>query len=348
MFKKKTNNIDIILNNCLDRILTGGESVEQCLADYPEYYDELKSLLDISISTRKAMISIDARPDFKARLQYELNSRMNYKNNAPKRFSFGWQLRWAPIALSFCIVLLLSGGGTVAAASNSMPSDPLYNVKLASEQVQVFFTFDNDAKAELYTEFVAVRVDEIVSMASTNDVTAIDRSSSVMQDQLSMIYTLSNTKYSSILTTGMNSLTEDATLGAATTVTVLETVCIDAQGTRTPDKQVTITQTKTGGIENPNEVTVTRTITVGVGSIATAAIDVTSNTTTATVTGQPEKTPPVYIIDPDNQELIDTLYNNLMTLYAATANNSGEVLQSLLEAIAILEESYNIATGNVN
>ncbi len=347
MFKKKANNIEMILDICLDRILIGGESVEQCLSDYPEYRDELKSLLDISIKTHKAMISIDARPDFKARLRYELTSRMNY-NNAPKRSPFGWQMRWAPIALSFCIVLLISGGGTVAAASSSMPADPLYNVKLASEQVQVFFTFDNDAKAELYTEFVAERVDEIVSMADANNVEAMARSSGIMQNQLAMIYTLSNTKSSGGSSTIKSIDTESAFLVPSSTVTVVETIWIGVESTRTPDKQVTSTQTQTAGLTNPNAVTVTKTVTAGSGGIVTAAIDVTSTTASNTVSGQPGMIPPVYIIDDNNQELIDTLYNNLMTLYSATANNSGEVLQSLLDAIAILEESYNIAIGNVN
>ena len=343
MFKKKVNNIDRILDICLNRILVDGESVEQCLVDYPEYRDELKSLLDISIKTQKAMITIAARPDFEARLRYELTSRMNY-DNAPKSSSFKWQFRWAPAALSFCIVLLLSGGGTVAAASDSMPADPLYNVKLASEQVQLFFAFDDDAKADLYSEFVAVRVDEIVSMAYSNNTEAMDKSSRIMQDQLAMINNLSNPRDTSIVTTVKSVNTEDATLGVSSTVTVVETFWIDGEGTRTPDKQVTETQTSES--TDMNAITVTKTVTAAAGGEQFTIPD--DCTVTAMVPGQCEWTPPAHIVNADNQELIDTLYNDLMTLYAALANNSGDVLESLLKAIAILEESYNMAIANIS
>jgi hypothetical protein len=345
MFKKKVNNLDRIFDICLDRILIGGESIDNCIADYPEYRDELKSLLDISLRTQKAMSSIEARPDFKTRLRYELTSKMKY-DNAPKRHSFKCKLQWVPVALSFCIVLLLSGGGTVAAASNSMPADPLYNVKLASEKVQVFFTFDDAAKADLYSEFVAERVNEIVSMAYANNIEAMDRSSGIMQDQLAMIYNLSNSQDPGAVTTVKSEITDDATLGVFSTVTVFETFWINGEETRPTDKNVTSTELQTSDTNDTYAVTVTKTVTVGSGGIVTAASE--STTTSATITEQYVYMPPAHITNAGNQELIDTLYNNLMTLYMATTNNSGEVLESLLEAIAILEESYNIAISNVN
>ncbi|MDD4923675.1 MAG: DUF5667 domain-containing protein [Dehalococcoidales bacterium] len=335
MFKKKANNLDRILDDCLDRILIGGESTEKCLADYPECRDELKSLLDISIKTQKAMSSIEACPDFKARLRYELNSKANYAN-APKRASFRWQGQWAPVALSLCIVLLLSGGGTVAAANSSMPSDPLYNVKLASEQVQLFFTFDNAGKANLYSEFVAERVNEIVSMAYANNVEAMDKSSRIMQNQLAMIYTLSQDTSLSATVPGAE------TLNGMSTVTMTETIRIDSEEMTTPDKHITLTQT-TDTIRT-SAVTVTKTVTAG-GEANTVAGSFTTDTTGS---AQFIGTPPLYFINTGNQLLVDTLYNNIMALYMATANNSGEVLESLLQAIAILENSYNIATGNAN
>ncbi len=330
MFNKKVNNLDIILDDCLDRILIGGESEEECLADYPGYRDELKSLLDISLKTHQAMSSIEARPDFKARLRYELNSRMNYAN-APKRATFRWRMQWAPVALSFCIVLLLSGGGTVAAAGDSMPSDPLYNVKLASEQVQLFFTFDSEDKANLYSEFVAERVNEIVSMASANNVEAMDKSSKRMQSQLVMMNSLlPENRLSGLVESDME------------TVTITETIWYNSEGIRTPDKQITLTQTIATAAADA--VTVTKTVTAGDETYPVTGGSLTATTDSAQFTG----TPPAYIINTGNQLVVDTLYNNIMALYMATANNSGKVLESLLEAIAILEDSYNIATGNAN
>jgi len=337
MFNKKANNLDKILDNCLERILVNGESVEQCLKDYPDYQDELSALLAVSMKTHKAMKSIKARPDFKADLGYRLTAMMNSVNASNQvktsfRPSFKWQLQWAPAALSLCIVLLLSGGGTVAASSNSMPSDALYNVKLASENVQLFFTFDAAGKANLCSEFVAKRANEIVAMAYANNVEAMNKSSRIMQNQLAMIYDFSEaSNLSAFVQEG------EQTESGVMTVTVTQTQWIDAA-----DATKNITKTEATEASSDNVVTVTETFTASGGASPTIGI------VTTTVPGQFVRNPPVYVINDSNQELIDKLYNSIMNLYAAALNNSGEVLESLLVAITILENSYNIAVGNAN
>jgi hypothetical protein len=332
MFKKKTNNLDDIFNVCLERILIGGESIDECLADYPGYYDELKSLLTVSMQAKKAVSSIEARPEFKASLRYQINSSMNAAG-APKHSSFRWQSRLAPVALSVCIMLLISGGGTVAASGNSMPDDPLYNVKLASEQVQLFFTFDDAGKADLYSEFVGERVNEIVTMASANNIEAMNKSSQRMQSQLAMITGLSSEgdNISSFLQT-------DAGTQEICAVTSTVTKAGDSYNINTDTKGLTRVETDGGSL-------VTTTVSETIGG----TVDVLSNSTTtgATVPGQSVLTPPMYVTCSSNQELIDKLYNDIMVLYTAAINNSGEVLQSLLEAISMLENSYNIAAGNI-
>ncbi len=331
MFKKKENNLDSILNDCLERMLIGGESMEECLAHYPEHYDELKALLTISMQTKKAVDSIEARPEFKASLRYKISSSVNTAE-APQRSSFKWQARWAPLAVSFCIVLLLSGGGVVAASTDSMPDDPLYNVKLASEQVQLFFTFSEQGKANLYSEFVDERVDEIVSMASQNNIEAIGKSSKRMESQLEMISLLSSP-------TG-GELTAFAGTDTQSTCIVTETTMVGEgpQNTSTGDNYIaSATPDKSGGS------IVTKTLTVNANGVTTT---LTENTGTS-ATSQWGRTPPAYVTNSSNQAVIDSLYNSLMDLYQAAENASGEVLQSLLEAISILEHSYNIATGNI-
>jgi hypothetical protein len=332
MFKKKENNLDSILNDCLERMLIGGESMEECLAHYPEHYDELKALLTISMQTKKAVDSIEARPEFKASLRYKISSSVNTAK-APQRSSFKWQARWAPLAVSFCIVLLLSGGGVVAASTDSMPDDPLYNVKLASEQVQLFFTFSEQGKANLYSEFVDERVDEIVAMASQNNIEAIGKSSKRMESQLEMISLLSLPKGGE-LATFAGTDTQSTCI-----VTETEMVGEGPQNTSTGDNYiVSATPDKSGWSD-----IVTKTITVNANGVTTT---LTENTGTS-ATSQWGRTPPAYVTNSSNQAVIDSLYNSLMDLYQAAENASGEVLQSLLEAISILEHSYNIATGNI-
>jgi hypothetical protein len=117
------------------------------------------------------------------------------------------------MATSLVLVLLLSGGGIVAASGSSMPDSPLYSVKLASEQARLFFTFSDEGKAELYTRLVDERVDEIIKMASENNAEAVKKSTNIMRDQLSMLAIISGSENVSVdtpktvdKTTGMGGL----------------------------------------------------------------------------------------------------------------------------------------------
>ena len=155
-----------VLNDCLERMLVRGETLEQCLALYPSVAHELEPLLRTAMLTRKAA-SIEPHPEFKARARYQFRAALHKK--AEERRSHGffhWNPRWATVAISIVVAFVLAGGGTVAAASNSMPDEPLYPVKLATETVRVTLTPSALGKAELYLELADKRVTEMVSMAN--------------------------------------------------------------------------------------------------------------------------------------------------------------------------------------
>jgi hypothetical protein len=76
---------------------------------------------------------------------------------------------WATATAAVLLAMVLAGGSTVAAAGNSMPGETLYPVKLATEQVQIAFTFSDIDKAELYNNLAEKRVDEIVYVANKGD-----------------------------------------------------------------------------------------------------------------------------------------------------------------------------------
>ncbi len=52
-----TDNLDEILDECLDRI-SRGESLDACLADYPEYVGQLEPLLQAMLQTREQQDSV--------------------------------------------------------------------------------------------------------------------------------------------------------------------------------------------------------------------------------------------------------------------------------------------------
>ena len=169
---KRDKEFSDILDVCLERLLVKDETLEQCLANYPEQAVELKPLLETALATRQAS-AIEPPPEFKARARYQFHSALQEMEPRKRLSFFDWLPRWAAVA-AIVLVLLLAGSGTVAAASDSMPDEPLYPVKMASEQVRLVLTLSALGKAELYANLADERVSEIVNVANKGDTKQVE------------------------------------------------------------------------------------------------------------------------------------------------------------------------------
>jgi hypothetical protein len=187
--------IENILDECLERILVNGETVEQCLQSYPEHAVELKPLLE-TVMTANVVSSIQPGPEFRNRARYQLQTAFRNMELKKSRhfFSWEWQPRWVTATVTIALVLLLSSGGTVAAAAGSMPDDTLYPVKLATEQARLVFAFSELSKAELYAELADIRVNEIVYLAENNKPEEIEQTANRLNGHLNSIAALSLTE----------------------------------------------------------------------------------------------------------------------------------------------------------
>lgn len=183
---KKSRQFDNILDECLERLLAKGETMEQCLASYPEQAAELKPLLEMALAAKRAS-AIQPRPEFRTRARYQFHSALQAME--AKRPFFGWLPDWAT-AVAIVLVLLLAGGGTVAAAGNSMPDEPLYPLKIASEQVRLILTPSVLGKAELYANLADERVVEIVYVAKKGDVKRVEMVTQRLNNYLARIASL--------------------------------------------------------------------------------------------------------------------------------------------------------------
>jgi hypothetical protein len=179
-----------ILNECLERLLIKGESIELCLQSYPEQAAQLKPLLQTAQVAKKAL-AIQPRADFKARARYQFHSALEEAASGRSRPLFGWFPRWATVA-TIALVLLLVGGGTAVAAGNSMPDNPLYPVKLATEQVRLTLTPSQMGKASLCAEFADRRVAEIIYMANKGDAQQVELITERLDKGLVMLATLAS------------------------------------------------------------------------------------------------------------------------------------------------------------
>jgi hypothetical protein len=169
--KQNDKQIADTLNECFESMFFGNDSVESCLAHFPEHTPELEPLLEIMKAARAAS-NLSPDPSFRARARYELRSALYDSMPAKKRPALSWRWRWATLASTAGVLLLTSTGGAVAASSNSMPGQPLYQVKRIIEEVQLTLTPSQAAKARLYATLADRRVGELVQVAQMENLTA--------------------------------------------------------------------------------------------------------------------------------------------------------------------------------
>ena len=177
-----------ILNGCIDRLLQG-DSLEDCLRGYPEQAAELEPLLRVALATQQAS-SIEPRAEFKAQARYQIQSLLHARGQKRQRQGvplFGWLPRWATAVAFALFLVLVAGGGTVAAASSSLPGEILYPVKLATEQVRLAFAFSDTGKAELYAQFAVRRSEEIAKIAGKDEPQRIEELASRFEDSLKKV-----------------------------------------------------------------------------------------------------------------------------------------------------------------
>lgn len=181
----KNNNFDNILNECIERVIQG-ESIQSCLEAFPEYAKELEPLLQTAIATLHAA-DIQPRPEFRQRASREFQKAIqNLKPRGSAQSAWKWQLRWViPVTAVFAV--LVAGTGTVFAASNSLPDQPLYSVKLLTENARLALTNSPAGKAELYAQFADTRVNEIVKMADEGKVAPLEKATERMNSNLAAI-----------------------------------------------------------------------------------------------------------------------------------------------------------------
>ncbi|UCE98011.1 MAG: hypothetical protein JSV74_01400, partial [Dehalococcoidia bacterium] len=179
-----------ILNECIERLLLRGESIEDCLKLYPDQASKLKPILEIALITKRTT-AIEPRPEFKAKARYQFHLAIQDLQSNKGRFFSRLRLQWAT-ALTAILILLLSSSGIYVAANNSIPGNPLYSVKLAIEQVQINLTFSDVAKANLLATLADRRVNEIIQLAKIGATDKILESNNYLSTQLGMVAAIIN------------------------------------------------------------------------------------------------------------------------------------------------------------
>jgi len=155
--------VEDILDNCLERMFKG-ESIEDCLKNYPERASELEPLLKASAAFIRKSAAIQPAPELKARTRSQLQELLYAKREKKREKIPIWHRKWA-VAMTTVLVIAFAGIGIVVASTNALPDEPFYPIKLAAEQVRLSLTFSDMDKGRLNIQFAERRVEEIAEMA---------------------------------------------------------------------------------------------------------------------------------------------------------------------------------------
>jgi hypothetical protein len=160
-----SRSIEEILDVCLEE-LKKGASLEDVLAKYPDYADEIRPLLTVANK-----ISSQVKPQPSTNAAYnalvEAGKYMPKQKVFKPRFGFNWlinpQFVLARVVAVVLVVSLLTL--TVASVSaNALPGHFLYPFKLATEKIKLALTINPEGDAELRLTFSESRMQELLAI----------------------------------------------------------------------------------------------------------------------------------------------------------------------------------------
>jgi hypothetical protein len=163
------HDVDTALDRCLS-LMRNGESIEGCLARYPEYADEMRPLLELVLQVGQVITpapSDTARAGGEQRMLAVLAKKR--EREARIHPALLYLRRWLRVlagmgarglkpacgaaAVLLALLLVVGGGAAIARSTDSLPGDALYPLKKFSQQVQVALTFDPVAQERLQVRF---------------------------------------------------------------------------------------------------------------------------------------------------------------------------------------------------
>lgn len=223
------DDIENVLQACLEALQSGQETIDSLLARYPELADQLRPELEIALWLQSHAEGMGPRPEFvtasRQRLMGELRrdqarertnghardgradprevsgapaqDRQTLRHPAVQPF-LGWFTRRLHLprtvaALALACVLLLalffSGSGIVLAAESALPGDPLYPVKTTYEQAALRVSNNELTDAQLSVRFTQRRLMELNRLIAAGRYDNIDTSVAQLAEQVNTTLT---------------------------------------------------------------------------------------------------------------------------------------------------------------
>ena len=173
--------LDDVLSDCLD-MLAAGQGIESCLERFPEHREELRPLLETASVAMTAATSATYSQEAKAHGLSRLTAAVVERGVPSSRWSrwFGWQARVPRLVYAGALAVFVTTGtvvGTGAAASDSVPGEPLYWVKTQRENISLMLPQSDTSKAETHARLATERFHE---MSRLSDMGRFDEAEKVV------------------------------------------------------------------------------------------------------------------------------------------------------------------------
>lgn len=173
---RQSQDIDRILQTCLDAIQGDGETIDSVLTRYPDLEESLRPQLEAYLWLWSEKSVLNPRPDYVAASRRRLMAHIKQAKLAKKPspaitlgdifrslFARRSALQFA-FALLLLVVFITATSSVALASRSSLPGDGLYPAKLAQERVRLFFSFSAAGGARLHAEFAQERLSEIQTL----------------------------------------------------------------------------------------------------------------------------------------------------------------------------------------
>ncbi|RME09307.1 MAG: hypothetical protein D6802_12445, partial [Ardenticatenia bacterium] len=159
--------IEDIFEECLQAI-EAGDTLEACLARYPEYADELRPLLELALDlqqTPKPRLSPEAFHGGYERVVQAAHAKREASapSQAARALPFP-RWRWLAAAAVFVALFITSTITADRIAADSLPGEPLYAVKQFSEWVRLITAITPEQRANAHALRAERRLQETIEL----------------------------------------------------------------------------------------------------------------------------------------------------------------------------------------
>ena len=198
---EQSDAIEMILQDCLEKIQNGQSTLEEVLAEHPDLAEDLRPSLEAALWFRMHRATLDTRPGFIAASSRRVLEKIQQEQLAKTRpapvmgenfFTRIWQVLTGPrqlvyqAALVFVLlfVMVAGSGGIAYAAQDALPGDLLYRVKISLENAEETFTQGEAPKAVLQIRLAQRRLTEIQSLIAHDRLGDIPKTITRFEDHI--------------------------------------------------------------------------------------------------------------------------------------------------------------------